>query len=173
MSSCAVSVAFTSTSLLSGYPLLGTSSLVCLNSRFVVLVFVKEEIQTVFALVSSCLWLNSLCNNSAATAVPLSLWCVVYSKIIATTTAALVLDTESEREKKKPLYHRLSFLLPSFAGTNSKSRVLVAALELYSSRDKLSSHFLPLFLFAHFPSMSIHWKPVVVAFQSFAIPGAT
>lgn len=77
LSSCAVSVAFTSTSLLSGYPLLGTPSLVCLNSRFVVLVFVKERIQTVFALVSSCLWLNSLCNNSAATAVPLTVVCGV------------------------------------------------------------------------------------------------
>lgn len=97
---------------------------------------------------------------------------VWYSKIIATTTAALALDTESEREKKSSLPPPL-FSPPFLCWFRQQSPVLVAALELCSSRDKPSSHFLPLFLFAHFPSMSIHWKPVVVAFQSFAIPGAT
>ncbi len=74
---------------------------------------------------------------------------VWYSKIIATTTAALVLDTESEREKKA-LYHRLSFLLPSFAGTDSNLLYLwphwnCVHLETNLLRISFPSFFLPTF----------------------------
>ncbi len=75
---------------------------------------------------------------------------VWYSKIIATTIAALVLDTESERGKKKALYHRLSFLLPSFAGTNSNLVYLLphwncVHLETNLLRISFPSFFLPSF----------------------------
>jgi hypothetical protein len=108
LSACAVSVAFTSTtSLLSDYPLLGDVFISLSQLAVCCTRFCKRKnsdgFRPCFFLFVVEFALQQLGGNSSAS--HCGVW---YSKIIATTTAALVLDTESERGEKKALYHTAS-----------------------------------------------------------------